>query len=176
MTIELDDFPAHLEPDLPSWNERGTFPMGDYGPSDALLQQRLATSSPRRAEIHRGWLRHRQALAKAGLPAEARELLDGSFTTAKPEPGDLDLAVEVVIDREGLQALDSGSPLLHLLSGPGAKFDFSCDAYPIFCLPECDPDYERVTRQAIRYWTKWFATDRLGRPKGRVWSRVGGEP
>lgn len=176
MASELDDFPEHLDPHLPPWNERGTLPIGDYGPSDALLRERLASGSPRREEIHRGWLRHRQALAKAGLPAKARELLDGSFTTEKLEPGDLDLAVEVALDGRALAALDAGSPLLHLLSGPGAKFDFSCDAYPIFCLPKSDPDYERVTLHFIRYWTKWFGTDRLGRPKGRVWSRVGGVP
>lgn len=53
------------------------------------------------------------------------------------------------------------------------KSEYLCDAYPIFCLPEEDPDYLAVTVAAIRYWTKWFGTSRSGQAKGRVWSSVG---
>jgi hypothetical protein len=129
------------------------------------------TPTARRREIFAGWNRHRVELMRAGLDGATRQLLNGSYTTRKPEPGDLDLAVEVTVTPEDLH---QESPMFALLAGPATRHRFDCDAYPIFCLPKDDPLYETVTVAAIRYWTKWFARTREGKVKGRVWARTGG--
>ncbi len=41
--------------------------------------------------------------------------------------------------------------LHELLSGPGAKPEFNCDAYPVLVLPEEHPEYEAVTGRGRRY-------------------------
>jgi len=51
---------------------------------------------------------------------------------------------------------------------------FQCDAYPIYSLAREHPDYDAVTGESLRYWTKWFGRDREGRTKGRVWVATGG--
>ena len=158
--------------DLPEFTEDGVLPEGDYAPPRTAFEDRFVTS-PARVRIYAGWNRHRAALLGAGLPASARQLLDGSFTEAKEEPGDIDLVVAIDTTSDQLDGL-SGSPILILLRGPGMKAEYSCDAYPLFVLPESDPLYLAVTVKFIRYWTKWFGTTRQQVPKGRVWATTGG--
>ena len=112
-------------------------------------------------------------LLQAGLAASARQLLDGSFITTKAAPGDIDLAVEVPLAGTTAAHLQAALPIRELLRGPEMKSLYKCDAYPIFSLPRDHADYESVTTEAIRYWTKWFGA-RAGAPKGRVWVATGG--
>lgn len=75
--------------------------------------------------------------------------------------------------------MDRNHPVFLLLLGPAMKSEYSCDAYPIYALPEDDPQYESITRNALRYWTKWFGRTRLNDggesiEKGRVWARTSG--
>lgn len=175
MIGELADFPVHLTLALPQPDSHGLLPPGDYRPVAAEFEARFVGATARRGEIYDGWNRHRAALQSAGLAESCRQLLDGSFTTAKAEPGDIDIAVEVPITYPRLLAPEERDEAVRrLLSGPGAKGAFECDAYPIYCLPQDDPRFDVVTRAAIRYWTKWFGTTRDGRLKGRVWATIGG--
>ncbi|HYO14395.1 MAG TPA: hypothetical protein VE685_14460 [Thermoanaerobaculia bacterium] len=174
MRLDLDTFPAVLLRRLPSLDEDGFLPPGDYGPAAEDFERQFVNNTPRRVKIYDGWNRHRQALLDDALKAGARQLLNGSFTTSKPDPGDIDLAVEVPMTSKQLQGAGPDSPVVRLLMGPAMKDLYHCDAYPIYCLPADDPNHEQVTIGAIRYWTKWFGRARDGRPKGRVWAFVGG--
>ncbi|MEE8585400.1 MAG: hypothetical protein V3T83_11160 [Acidobacteriota bacterium] len=133
----------------------------------------MNTGSPRRSGIYGGWQDHRQALLADGLDPVSRQLLNGSFTTAKTDPGDIDLAVEVPLAYDQLPPRPD-EEIGRLLLGPRMKVRFSCDAYPIYALPSDHPDYQKVTVAAVQYWTKWFGKDSGGRPKGRVWAETGG--
>ena len=85
------------------------------------------------------------------------------------DPGDIDLVVEVE------EAKWSASVRLHqLLSGPDAKADFSCDAYPLVVYEVTHPNFKKVTEAGRAYWKKWFGMDRSGNSKGRVWSATRG--
>jgi hypothetical protein len=175
----LDTLPTLFETDLPdfvasSGHGDTHLPPGDYIPSREVFEKRFVSGSDRRAEIYKGWTRHRKALQDAGLPETARQLLNGSFTTSKPTPVDIDIAVEVPDAHEVFEDTAKLQAIVSLLSGPDMKLEFDCDAYPIFVLPVGHPDYVRTTLEAIRYWTKWFAQTRSRHCKGRVWSTVGG--
>jgi len=167
---DLDSLPRHL----PAFTVAGSLEEGDFAPGRAEFEARFVDSPSRtRSAIHAGWQAHREALRADGLQATNRQLLDGSFTTAKVDPGDLDLAVEVPLTA-GQAPLRPEEPIGRLLLGPRMKPQFRCDAYPIYILSPEDPRYQRVTVAAVRYWTKWFGRDRLGHPKGRVWAQLGG--
>jgi len=158
---------------LPSFDSLGNIPAGDYHPTKAEFEARFVDvpGSSTRHVIYSGYQKHCADLGAAGVSSDARSLLDGSFTTSKTDPGDIDLVVEV----EERAYLNSRR-VQTLLSGPGAKPDYYCDAYPLLVLDTNHPDYDRVTRSGRDYWRKWFGTDRKGNPKGRVWSTVGGSP
>lgn len=146
----------------------GYLPEGDHHPSELEFVQRFVDLTEPRRVIYEGYGRHRRALLDAGVAAEARCLLNGSYTTSKPDPGDIDLAV-------GIEPGNAASPDVRaLLSGPDAKEAFRCDAYPVVEYPEGHPHHEVATQRAWAYWRNCFGRDRSGRPKGRVWATVGG--
>lgn len=171
----LDDFPDAPRQDLPGFDSNGLLPEGDYAPARQPFEDRFVNKGRAiRRRIYAGWNRHRRDLLLAGLPKSARQLLDGSYTTAEPEPHDLDLAVEVPVSNDEYATFSGDAPVMLLLRGSRMKPDYDCDAYAIPVLPREHPSYEQVTAGAIRYWTKWFGTTRQGDPKGRVWTTTGG--
>ena len=176
MPDALDELPnlQELPSTLPLFTAAGSLAQGDFAPSRLEFEGRFVnTGSLRRADIYAGLLDHRRALQDDGLSASSRQLLNGSFTTTKPEPGDIDLAVEVPL-ASNQRPPRPDEPIGRLLLGPHMKLQFSCDAYPIYVLPSDHPHYQQVTLASVRYWTKWFGRDRLGHPKGRVWANTGG--
>jgi hypothetical protein len=176
MSDPLDQFPNldSLPSRLPPFTANGSLEPGDFAPRRGEFEGRFVDPPrPTRSAIYAGWQLYRQALLADGLQPASRQLLDGSFTTAKIDPGDIDLAVEVPL-RSDQTPPRPEEPIGRLLLGRRMQAKFKCDAYPIYTLPTDHPDYSRVTLAAVRYWTRWFGTDRAGRPKGRVWAETGG--
>lgn len=176
MSDILDELPniRHLLNTLPLFTAHGGLAQGDFAPSRIEFETRFVmTPNAKRLQIYDGWNDHRAALLADGLTPDSRQLLNGSYTTAKGEPGDVDLAVEIPITSSQPPPRPD-QPVVRLLLGPRMKPRFNCDAYPIYVLPVNHADYQRITVAAVRYWTKWFGTDRLGNPKGRVWTATAG--
>jgi hypothetical protein len=165
----FDVFPADFGAD-------GALPPGDFAPSQVDFEAKFVSVGDvqQRDAIYQGWQRHREELLLAGLSPDSRQLLDGSFTTSKPCPGDIDLAVEVAVADSSRLTVTKHQLIFDLLGGPKMKADYCCDAYPIVVLPATDPDYQMVTVRAIEYWTKWFGSTRSKTQKGRVWTKTGG--
>jgi len=177
MTAEmLSEFPERFDNPFPLLNAEGILPPGDFAPTHDEFRVRFVEmgDTNRRRLIYEGWNKHREALLRVGIPSSGRQLLNGSFTTAKPSPGDIDIAVEVPVDENALDSLTGDHPIVKLLLGSLMKFDYYCDAYPIYSLPPRHPLYQQVTGKAIRYWTKWYGHTRGLTPKGRVWATTGG--
>lgn len=172
----LSDFPTSFDGPLPLFSANGSLPPGDFQPSRIEFEARFVSTGDltRKRSIYDGWNRHRGALTRAGVPADGRQLLNGSYTTAKFSPGDMDIAVQVTLDGVEFRALRPNHPVVRLLQGPLTKAGYDCDAYPIYSLPADDPLHKRVTVGAIEYWTKWFGRTSSGASKGRVWTVTGG--
>jgi hypothetical protein len=177
MPLISSEFPDKFDGAIPQFTAEGSLPPGDFLPSRIEFETRFVNTgdAQRRGSIYDGWNDHRRALLNAGGASEARQLLDGSYTTAKNSPGDIDIAVEVPVSSgDSLRTLTTDDPIVSLLRGPVMKAQYHCDAYPVFVLPKGDPDYSSVTTRAIQYWTKWFGRTRTGTEKGRVWATTGG--
>jgi hypothetical protein len=173
----LSDFPATFDGSIPLFTAEGCLPPGDFLPSQMEFERRFVETGDRgqRASIYRGWNAHRHELVRAGMPEAARQLLNGSYTTAKESPGDIDIAVEVPLSHSReMASLTPDHPIVKLLLGPVMKSAYHCDAYPIYALPKGDLHYAAVTVRAIEYWTKWFGRGRRGTSKGRLWATTEG--
>lgn len=168
-------FPS-TAPGLPGLTDDGMLPPGDYAPNRVEFERSFVNvgNAGRRNEIYAGWNRHRNQLQIDGLGSMAHELLDGSFTESAWEPEDIDIVVEYPISSTDLRMLTPSSPIFRLLQGRLSKAEYDCDAYPLFSLPDDDPEFQSVTLEGLRYWIKWFGRTRLGIEKGRVWASVGG--
>jgi len=89
--------------------------------------------------------------------------VDGSYTTHKPEPDDIDILL--VIDYSALlqipeEQLRAVSPLLNRSF---VKANYNID---VLLLPENHPEVDYSERRS--YWRGWFGFDRRENPKGLV--------
>ena len=75
----LSDFPERFDESIPLFTAEGCLPPGDFLPSQMEFESRFVETGDRaqRASIYRGWNAHRHELVRAGVPAAARQLLNG---------------------------------------------------------------------------------------------------
>lgn len=89
--------------------------------------------------------------------------IDGSFTTEKLEPDDIDILL--VVDFNALNLLPSSlmPKVSSLLNRDYIKLNYDID---VLLLPENHPDLDYQERRS--YWRGWFGFDRKENPKGLV--------
>jgi len=75
---------------IPAFEADGSLPVGLYAASEAEIVFRFGTSTRRRTELA---IRLRRWIELARAVSARRLLVDGSFVTAKPDPGDIDAAI-----------------------------------------------------------------------------------
>lgn len=91
-----------------------------------------------------------------GIGINAEVWLDGSFTTKKPNPADIDIVI--YFDPNELQALDlkRQKTLEELADNNRSRMKYKCDLY-----------FALNNRQELRsYWRGWFSFNRAEEPKG----------
>jgi len=91
------------------------------------------------------------------IGAEFEIWIDGSFSTKKPEPNDIDIAI--VGDSQTLNSLpiEKQKILADLIENKAeTKLRYSCDIYFV-------PKEESITKS---YWRGWFGFTRNEKPKG----------
>lgn len=77
---------------MPSFTQQGILPPGVHGCTFAEAEQLLCTNE-RRAEIWAGLQGF--VVWAAALPQPTAVLIDGSYVTDKPVPGDVDVVVDI---------------------------------------------------------------------------------
>lgn len=101
---------------------------------------------------------------KSEIISKFNNWVNGSFTTTKVDPNDIDL-VNLVNHTEELNA--KSHLLLKFLTQGGSKEAYMVDSYFVPVYPASDPRYV-ITEQWINYWLEWFGHDREKRKKAIV--------
>ena len=158
---------------IPEFNGDGLIPSGDYLPTQSEFENHFVSNELRK-DLYENFKRYLSDLSKAGLEDGANIMCNGSFTTIKSDPSDIDMTVDVFLDSYTKEDVAKNKNIIALLQGPNMKGKYKCDSYPVFILPIDDPNYISVTEKSIEYWCKWFSKDRKERPKGRIWLESGG--
>lgn len=143
----------------------GGAPDGIHYTTMADIESTLVTGisgSSTRGVIWDGWMRHRAGLDRLGLSYST--LVDGSFTSRKTNPNDVDLCY--LFDANELNAL-SGTARTEfeaLTDKDACKAGYRCDVGHIPCYPATHWKFQTTVR-AIAYWTHVFGSDRAGNIK-----------
>jgi len=95
---------------LPIFQENGLLPAGLYAADMSEIEERFGARTKRRKELFER-LQHFLELAKHC--GALRILVNGSFVTARSEPGDVD--VVIWLDERFLELLDNGDEAAHRL-------------------------------------------------------------
>jgi hypothetical protein len=158
---------------MAKFNGNGYLDAGIHPMSEGEVKDHFVDAFPMsttRAKIHVGYVRHAQELAATGV--DGVKYLDGSFTTTKTDPGDIDMVVFADAD-----LLDSLPPAAQqqfkeLVAGKQTQHTHQCDCY--FCPTVKDENhpYYAELRAQRKYWLGEFCFDRSDQPKGIVSVKV----
>jgi hypothetical protein len=158
---------------MTKFNGNGYLEPGIHAMSEAEVRANFVDDFPgsgTRAKIHEGYSRHASELAAIGVVDV--KYLDGSFTTAKTDPGDIDMVVFADADMLDSLPVDAQLQFKALVSGKATQQTHMCDCY--FCPTvnsEFHPAFDQLRAQK-KYWLGEFCFDRADKPKGIVSVKV----
>lgn len=89
--------------------------------------------------------------------------IDGSFSTNKLNPDDIDLVnfINYTNFNPDLKMFDMNG------SNGYPKHIYNIDGYNLLTFPDTHPYYDNM-QERIKYWRTWFGTDRQNNPKGII--------
>jgi hypothetical protein len=133
------------------------FPPGLHPVDEAQLEAHFVypfNGSTTRPALLSGLRAYLQALRQAGVTFEV--WLDGSFSTQKVDPNDVDLVVFADPDELNRLPPSLQTYLRGLFDRTTAKRQYGCD---VLFAPSSDLNLRS-------YWRGWYGFDRLEQPKG----------
>lgn len=133
---------------------------------DELHDRFVRGGHARRAHVWNGWMRHRQLLD--AMPVPYITLVNGSFTTTKPEPDDIDVCVLYEAEVVNAMAPPQQREFQEAMEHDRAKRDFAIDLYGVAVYHFVHPRFAETTLRNLTYWTRVFGIDRMGRQKSVV--------
>lgn len=150
------------------FNENGYLTPGFHDWTEREILEKLVlpfSESKTRLQNYTGYLQLCKILKDAAIPFE--QWIDGSFSTSKMDPGDIDLLT--VIDKDLLDALPENvqNQIAVIFRGKQTKAALNCDSFLLVKVPDNHPDFN-CFRQNRKYWMGEFGFDRGDLPKGIV--------
>lgn len=128
--------------------------------SEAEFLELLVSPFPPESTRHgiaEGFLNLRREAVTVGI--SGTHWIDGSYVTAKSDPGDVDVVTFVPLDL--LNTLDEDGRVLamKMASGRAAKASYKTDSYLVAVTDEGHPQHHAY-EQMRTYWRKWFGHTR----------------
>ena len=153
---------------VPSFGPGGLLPEGGHRATLTEVKAALVddfTRSATRTAIFTWFTQYRRNLRE--LVKVRRTWLDGSFTTDKVDPADVDVVAE--IDGASFDALPHHRQLLvrSLIEGTYTEEFWQCDSQPLVWYPKGHPGHSKYQLTAER-WRHYYGWTRDGKPKGWV--------
>jgi hypothetical protein len=158
---------------MAKFNGNGYLEPGIHAMSEDEVKSDFVDAFPTsttREKIHKGYIRHGAELEAIGIGGE--KYLDGSFTTMKTDPGDIDMVVFADADLLDALPADVQQKFRALVAGKVTQQSHMCDCY--FCptvKDEQHPAFDQLRAQR-KYWLGEFCFDRSDQPKGIVSVKV----
>lgn len=121
--------------------------------------------STTRSNILVGFVKHHNELS--ALLSSFEQFVDGSFTTNKNDPNDVDLLVMADGDLIDSLSEDDKNRFAALVNGKETQKTHLCDAYFLPVYPDSHPQHQNG-RAMRKYWMGEFGFDRSDVPKGIV--------
>lgn len=153
---------------IPLFDAAGSLPAGRYPATIDEVEQSFVipfAASLTRADLFAGWKRLRQEI-RAIVPVEM-EWIDGSFVTAKLDPGDIDVVSFIRADALGTLSMPDRQQLLPLVQGPASKPTHRCDSYLVAVFALGHPLEGQYLRER-GYWDRQWSRDRTRPEKGYI--------
>ena len=128
--IDLGDTQPLILLGIPELNEHGLLPAGIHVCGFDQVKAIFGSSTPRRVELWEKLIRAVEKIRSIGLITSI--YMDGSFTTSKPDPGDIDIVLELPPPSPQIQALirTLDSSVLNIFDQDFMKQNYDLDVWP----------------------------------------------
>lgn len=151
------------------FNEYGYLEPGFHDLDIGEIKNRFVDNfknSSTREDILKGYIDFVETLKQCGIE-KAECWIDGSFSTRKENPNDVDMVL--IIDKDILDNIPEDKKLIasELFNPQLAKIKYKCDAYVLAKVDEYHPDYMNYMENRS-YWRGFFCFDRKENPKGII--------
>jgi len=120
--------------------------------------------STKRPDIYEGYIDFSILLCEE-MPSAQKQLINGSFTTNKIEPGDIDLVI--VFDSNSLTSKEKNKCRI-LMNNETIKEGYGCHTYPLVKYPKSKPELYAKYLEKKAYWLDCWGSDREDIPKGII--------
>jgi len=154
---------------IPEFDDNGNLPpVGLIRPTIQEFEARFvigAQVKDIRREIFNGYKKYCDQVRSFAVAST--QWVDGSYTTEKPDPKDIDL----VIHFDGMKLNQDEDLQKHcekLIDKNEMKLVYKCHPQFVLVYPKDEPDLYSYYIQRYNYWLKWFSRDRDGNIKGLI--------
>lgn len=154
---------------IPDFDGNGNLPSGLITTNVEEFEQRFIddfADSITRDAIFRGYIKYCKKLIP--LDIGIIQWLNGSFTTNKINPNDIDFVTQLDGIKVDEQSAEIEDKLNELFDRKHAKSEYMCDVYFYFKYPEEFSDLYEHYQNRKRYWLKQFGHDRNNDAKGII--------
>jgi hypothetical protein len=154
---------------IPDFDENGNLPpVGFITPTIQEFEERFAITlkdKEVRREIFNKYKEYCNYLISLNIASI--QWVNGSYTTLKPKPNDIDL----VIHFDGMKLHQSEKLREHfrrLIDRTEMKHLYKCHPQCVLVYPQTEPDLYSYYILKYKFWRKWFSRDRDGNDKGLI--------
>lgn len=153
---------------IPDFNDEGNLPPGIYKPNLLEFKKRFVLScanSKTRCPLYSNYIDYCNEIIAFDIAS--KNWVDGSFTTKKEDPGDVDIVVHY--DALKLNSIKERAAIAtRLLDRINTKTIFHCHTFLVPVYPPHDPRHVQTYLQSKK-WGKWFSQDKITkREKGLI--------
>ena len=145
---------------IPNFNEEGNLPPGIYRPNLHEFKNRFVVNcatSKTRGNIYSSYINYCNEIIAFNIAS--KNWVDGSFTTEKKDPGDIDIVVH--FDALKLNSIKERVTIAtRLLDKINTKSIFHCHTFAVPVYPPHDPRHVQTYLQSKK-WEKWFSRDKI---------------
>jgi hypothetical protein len=152
---------------IPEFGQDGNLPRGIHKPTVSEFKSRFVEnfdSSITRIDIFNGYKTYCEDLLQ--LNVAMIQWVDGSFTTNKIDPNDIDIVTHLdALKINSIQMVDKVGRLSK--NRNQLKSKYKCDPYAIPIYPQNHQLYNETIKW-LDYWQNCFGKDRSKNPKGII--------
>ncbi|MDZ4171739.1 MAG: hypothetical protein U1C19_06190 [Methanobacteriaceae archaeon] len=152
---------------IPLFDINGNLPPGCYKPDLKEFEEHFVNSFPHsssRSDIYEGYIDFSILLCDE-MPSAKKQIINGSFTTDKLDPNDIDMVI--VFDSEALTSSEKNK-CPHLMNNLTIIQGYNCHSFPLVKFPESKPELYEKYLEKKAYWTDCWGSDRDDNPKGLI--------
>lgn len=151
------------------FNELGYLEPGFHDLNISEIKEEFVhkfNNSITRKDILKGYINYLSDLNRCGI-SQAEFWINGSFSTRKENPNDIDMVL--IIEKDLLDNVpEDKHDIMRVLIDPNqARIKYKCDAYLLVKVDQGHIAYSDYTSNRS-YWRGWFSFDRRERPKGII--------